>query len=100
MLIKWDWIHNVPAVASSGEGTWAGARELLTLPLVDPALPSADVASWLDQRTMAVHSRVMQARRDGTLATFDPDLDPPELNEWAFVLRGHFDMPALYRAAA
>jgi len=64
-MLNWDWVQNRPASPPTPEavfesGWWANAKELLTLPLLDPSIPETKLAAWLDKHTMNVHSRLLE----------------------------------------
>jgi hypothetical protein len=64
-MLNWDWVRNRPASPPTPEavfeqGWWVNAKELLTLPLVDPSIPETKLAAWLDTHTMNVHSRLLE----------------------------------------
>jgi hypothetical protein len=78
LMLNWDWLRNRPAEAATpaeahGPGWWAAARELLRPPLLDPAVPAAELAAWLDEHTMRPHA-VLEKRLATARAA--PELGP------------------------
>lgn len=73
-LLNWDWLRNCPAEMPGPEhagqpGWWFNIREMLQPPLLETALPEAELAAWIDAHTMRVHDgfidKLHKLQRDG-----------------------------------